>query len=301
VHAHFIYPDGVAASRIADELGVPFVVTEHAPWDPLLTNVALRHQAVGAARSAGKLTAVSEYVRETMRRFLCNDQEIHLVPNGVDGQLFRLPDESERRNRHQILYVGQINFNKGIDVLLAAAPAVTAACPDARFVLVGGSYYRRGAREASQLRDLAARLALGDRLVFAGQLAQREVAALMRQSGVLVLPSHHETFGAPLIEALASGTPVVATRSGGPDGIVTRDVGRLVPPGDAEALGGAIRDVLLQQPLFDEQQLRAFALKQFDWSVIAPRYLDLYAAAIDGHIRSDANAAACPLEGSRSN
>jgi glycosyltransferase involved in cell wall biosynthesis len=107
----------------------------------------------------------------------------------------------------------------------------------------------------------------------------------MRRSAVLVLPSRAEAFGAVLVEALACGTPVVATRCGGPEDVVNEQVGHLVPSDDEEALAGAIEDVLAHRDRYDPDQLRAYALENFSWEMIARRTFDLYEAAMSGEGR----------------
>jgi glycosyltransferase involved in cell wall biosynthesis len=98
----------------------------------------------------------------------------------------------------------------------------------------------------------------------------------MRQSAVLVLPSRRETFGSVLVEALACGTPVVASRCGGPEDIVTPEVGRLVEPEDEHALAAAIEQVLDDAAAYEPVRLREYALEHFAWPRIAGRIAELY-------------------------
>lgn len=276
IHAHFVYPDGVAASRLAERYGIPFLVTDQAPWFPWLEHTAIRAAAVPAARSAAALTCVSSYLSDTMRRYLDPSIPIEIIPNGVDEHEFEPPALPVHERSEQILFVGFINFNKGVDTLLAAMERVVARRPDARLVLVGGTFYRKSRLEEERLRTMARQSPVAAQVTFAGQRGPAEVAQLMRESSVVVLPSRAETFGAVLVEALASGTPVVATRSGGPEDFVTDEVGRLVPVGDPDALGEALTDVLEHRARYDADALRRFALDRFRWSSIAERYVELY-------------------------
>ena len=283
IHAHFVHPDGVAAARLAKRYGVPFLITDQAPWVPWLDRPSVRRVAVPAARQAAALTCVSEYLRGTMRHHLGPNVPIEVIPNGVDADSFAPGDES-RRDPNLIAYVGLINFNKGIDVLLEAMTHIARRNARARLVLVGGSYYRNTQLQEERLRRRARELSLDDRVTFAGRQPPAEVARVMRESAVVVLPSRAETFGSVLIEALASGTPVVATRSGGPEDIVTSDVGRLVPVGDPHALADALVAVLSRRDLYEPSKLRRYALDHFRWSIVADAYQRLYAEArgIDG-------------------
>jgi teichuronic acid biosynthesis glycosyltransferase TuaC len=97
---------------------------------------------------------------------------------------------------------------------------------------------------------------------------------------LVVLPSRRESFGAVLIEAMACGTPVVATRCGGPEEVVTPDVGRLVPPNDSAALTAALAEVLDHPDVYDRATLRRSALQRFGVRTVGARLADQYAAAL---------------------
>jgi teichuronic acid biosynthesis glycosyltransferase TuaC len=279
VHAHFIYPEGVVAARVARRYDVPFVVTEHAPWTRWLDEPGIARQAVPAARAAAMIMPVSTSVLRTIRAYAGESARATVVPVGVDEDLFTLGDESARR-ADQILYVGLINFNKGIDILLAAMARLAAQGAPGRLLLAGGSFYRNTRLQEERLREQAAALGLGDRVTFLGRLLPAEVARLMAESAVVVLPSRAESFGAVLVEALASGTPVVATRCGGPEDIVLDGVGELVPIEDSVALADALSRVLADPGHYDRTRLRRFALERFSWDTVVDRVHDVYRDAV---------------------
>ena len=279
VHAHFIYPEGVAAHRIARRYGVPFVVTEHAPWTGWLSRLGVARQAVPAARAAAAIMPVSNSVLATIRTYAGDEVRATVVPVGVDADLFVPGDEGATR-KDQILYVGLINFNKGIDILLDAIARLAAQGSPGRLLLVGGSFYRNTRLQEERLRAQAAALGLGERVTFLGRLLPAEVARLMAESAVVVLPSRAESFGAVLVEALACGTPVVATRCGGPEDIVLDGVGELVPIGDVLALADALSRALADPGRYDRARLRRYALERFGWDSIVDRVHDVYLEAV---------------------
>jgi glycosyltransferase involved in cell wall biosynthesis len=104
------------------------------------------------------------------------------------------------------------------------------------------------------------------------------VAALMRNAcDIVVLSSQSETFGMVLIESLASGKPVVASRCGGPESIVTdASLGALCAPNDPEALAECLYETAVRLPLFDARAIRAHAVRTFDYELLADRLLELY-------------------------
>jgi glycosyltransferase involved in cell wall biosynthesis len=279
-----IYPEGAVAHELSERYGVPFVVSEHAPWsETWFREARVRRAALSAGSAAASLLAVSTYVRDTMVTFGVDHGRVRVVSVGVDGDVFRL-GAPEVRRRDQILYVGWINYTKGIDVLLRAMKILDTRGSSGRLMLVGGAAYRNTRLQEKKLRRLADSLALGNRVNFVGPKSHVDIARLMSESGVLVLPSRDESFGAVLIEALACGTPVVATRCGGPEDIVEEQVGVLVPPEDPNALADGIEHVLAHGVDYDPAALRALALSRFGAHVVAERVSDAYA-----HVLKDAS------------
>lgn len=281
IHANFGYPDGVVAAKLGARYRVPFIITEHASWVPWMENFPnVRRQAVWAAGRCSFHIAVSRFARQTISQYTGESEKLRVVPNGVDAGIFTLRTNGEEMNPFQILYVGFMRRVKGIDVLLLAMQQLVKQNPELKLVLVGGGIYRHSEAQEFDLRKLAENLGIGENVSFVGIKTPIEVARYMRQSSVLVLPSRAETFGAVLVEALACGTPVVATECGGTVDIVNEDVGRLVPKENADELAKAIYEVISARGLFDPVKLREYALKYFGWDQIANRTLELYGKAI---------------------
>jgi glycosyltransferase involved in cell wall biosynthesis len=192
------------------------------------------------------------------------------------------PDDGGTRKPDQILFVGFLRRVKGVDLLLHAMQYVVERNPWLRLVVVGGGFYESYRRQEEELHALASRLNLDGKVEFKGMKTPIEVARFMRESSLLVLPSRSETFGAVLIEALACGTPVLATRCGGPEEIVTDEVGRLVPKEDVEALARGILEMTDTRDRYDPRVLRRYAVDNFSWEKVADRTVDLYHRALQG-------------------
>lgn len=119
---------------------------------------------------------------------------------------------------HQLLFVGLIRHMKGLDVFfLRALASLIVKRPEFRLLVVGAAFYRSYQKDQEAVQRLAVELGIADRIRFAVELSPREVAETMRRSAVLVVQSRRETFSAVTAEAIACGTPVVATRCGGPE------------------------------------------------------------------------------------
>ncbi len=276
IHAHFVYPEGVVADRLARRYGVPLVLTEHAPWHPWFDQYpAVASQAVPVARRVARHLAVSRLVYDDIASFTGDRSRIQILPIGVDEDRFR-PAPAAERDPNRILFVGLPRPTKGVDLLLDAMAVVAAEHPAARLTVVGDAVFRGARDHMASLRRRAAAPDLAGRVDFTGLLPAEEVARLMARSAMLVLPSRLESFGAVLVEALASGTPVVTTRSGGPQEVVTTEVGRIVPVDDVPALAEAVLDVLGRPQDFPPDRLRAFAVSRYSWNRICDELVQVY-------------------------
>jgi glycosyltransferase involved in cell wall biosynthesis len=136
--------------------------------------------------------------------------------------------------------IGRLQLGKGQDVFVEAAAKVASTLPAARFAVVGSPTFATDQPFADGLRARAAALGLGERIFFAGY--RSDVARLMAGSDVVCQTSRYsESFGLVIVEAMAQGRPVIATRVGGPEEIIrTEEDGLLIAPDDAAALAGAL-------------------------------------------------------------
>jgi len=148
------------------------------------------------------------------------------------------------RDAPLITIVGRLQPGKGQHVLLAAAPRVRARFPTAHFLVVGDALFGLDAAYPAQLRRLAARLGLGQAVHFLGQ--RGDVPAILRASTVVVQASvFPEAFGLVVLEGMAAGKPVIATRCGGAAEIIADGVtGILVPPGQPAVLADRLVELL---------------------------------------------------------
>jgi glycosyltransferase involved in cell wall biosynthesis len=291
IHAHTGYPDGAAAVRLADRLGVPLVITEHASFlARLLAEPAVRAAYVAAARRAAAFVAVSERLAGELREALPEVADrITVVPNAVEVEAFAIPSDASRR-QHELLFVGHRSEAKGMPTLLEALALARRDVPDATLRLIGQPPH---AALDDRWRGLVAKLHLDGAVSLEPPADRAGVAAAMARAGLFVHPSRRETFGIVAAEALASGLPVVATDSGGVTEILAPDpavLGALVPAGDPVALAAAIVDALQRRARFDPQRLRRHVMERYGTDVVVERLIRLYAAALGASGREPAEA-----------
>lgn len=216
------------------------------------------------------VVALSRALETRVVQLGVSPSKICVIPNGVDTNQFT-PLESKNREP-LILFVGSLIQRKGVKYLLQAMPEVFTSFPDFRLVIVGEG------PEKPFLQQLVKELRIENRVIFVGAQPQQEVQKLMRLSKVLVLPSLEEGMGVVLVEALACGTPVVASCVGGIPDVITPDVGILVPPTDPGALSRSIVEILRDPVYWMEmsQNARRRAETYYRWELIAKQYIELY-------------------------
>jgi teichuronic acid biosynthesis glycosyltransferase TuaC len=281
IHAHFVYPDGWVAAKLGQRYGVPAIVTEQAAWRPWMDNhPRVLRQALWAVRHSAFLVALSRAHRETIEHFTGDIPQLRTIPGAVDGEVFRLPGDGHQKRPNQLLLVGTMRHVKGPDILARALRALVDRGRDVRLVHVGESFYGGYRRDFEEFRKLVHRLNLAARVEFVGKKPTPELVRYMQDSALLVLPSRRESLGLVLAEALACGTPVVSTRCGGPEDIVTDEVGVLVPTDDPEALANGIEHVLTHREHFAAERLRAHALGRFGFDAVGRILCALYEEAL---------------------
>ena len=279
IHAHTAYLDGTVGLAIARKFGVPRMITEHTgPFSNLLSQRVTRALVTRSLRGANRVIAVSSALhRDIFAVMQPGDSEKMLVlPNGTDLQAFRLPRKWDPDPDHpRLIFVGAFVESKNLTLLLEAFSRVAQQIPGATLRLIGGA---PSLEEERQLTDHIARLELQDRVSLQGHTAREEVARILREKcDLCVLPSKIETFGCVLTEAMACGKPVVSTRCGGPEDIITADfLGQLCENENADGLTQALLEVIRNLRQYDSARIRRHVEQHFDYQSVATRLDSLY-------------------------
>jgi D-inositol-3-phosphate glycosyltransferase len=218
--------------------------------------------------------------------------KIKVVPPGVDLDLFRpIPPRQARRilglppDRRIVLFVGRIEPLKGIDTLLRAmalfVPEIPCWQEDLSVVIIGGAPgagIEKVNDELARLEKLRLELGIQELVTFQGAQDQDTLVYYYSAADLVVIPSRYESFGMVALEAMACGTPVVASRVGGLTySIQDGQTGFLVPERDAEALAEKVRLLLCDEELREKlgRQAAKWA-RNYGWSAIADQILELY-------------------------
>ena len=248
-------------------------------YGPRLTAFFVRLERL-AARLTDRIVVLTERgIEEHLARGIGRREQFRVIPSGVDLERIRLsaPPYEVARARlgvdsetHLIVGLGRLEPVKGFQSLVKALPAILSGVPSARLLLIG-----EGSLRPALLNDARA-LGVADRLTIAG--AQREGAVFLAAADLVVVPSLNEGMGRVLVEAMALGRAVVATRVGGiPAVVVDGETGRLVAPHDPPALARTVNELLkdpgLRQRMGEAGRRRA---EQFSLAVMESRLLSLY-------------------------
>jgi glycosyltransferase involved in cell wall biosynthesis len=250
----------------------PYLVTIHGSdiyrtrkW-PVIKNLTST-----SLRAAKKVIVVSRALAEEVNSIGVPYSKIEVIPDGVDTNYFTSLPFEERANT--ILFVGSIIERKGVRYLIQAFTTVIKQYPDAKLILMGEGPQQR------ECEGLVQSLGIVENVIFTGAQSQERVAEGMRRAKIFVLPSVEEGLGVVLLESLASGTPIIASKVGGISDVVDEKVGILVTPADPQQLGKAINTILSLPPedwRTLNQNARMKAENDFDWARIAQRIVNFY-------------------------
>lgn len=263
VHAH-VFSAALPALLLGRLSRAAVVVTEHYTGFQrgLITGVD-RWVARVAFDRADLVAPVSKELAGHLRE-IAPRARIEVMPNVVDTDVFTAAPHGSHDPPRRLLVVGALAQKKGHADLLDALPRLDGV----RLDVVGDGELRQ------ELEAHAARLGLGDSVRFHGELPKEEVARMMGEADLYVLPSLNETFGCVLIEAMASGLPSVATRVGGVPEVLDESAGELVEPRDPAAFAAAVERVLERR--FDPAALAQAAEERYGYAAFADSWTRLY-------------------------
>lgn len=286
VHAHdwlVAHP----AIALAEFFDVPLVSTVHA-------TEAGRHSGWVSGPISRQVHAVESWlVRESDSLITCSASmsdeitelfgpglsEIRVIRNGIDVEMWPFAMRRPRQGPPRLLYVGRLEYEKGIHDAIAALPRIRRTHPGTTLTIAGdGTQQQWLIEQTRKYKVLKA-------TTFVGRLDHEGLVRLLHQADAAVLPSHYEPFGIVALEAAATGTPLVTTNVGGlGEAVINGQTGIACPPGDVAALTKAVR-VVLDDP--DAAQRRAIAARErltsdFDWQTVADETAQVYLAAKRG-------------------
>ena len=273
IDAHYYYPDGVAAGIIAQKLGKPFVVTARGSDINLIAEFAYpRKLILETAAQAAASIGVSGFLVEKLAELGVSRDKLKIFRNGVDLERFRPENKSEARNkiglpaaRKILLSVGNLIELKGHHIAIDALTKL----PEDTYLVIAGT-----GPERENLEHQAQQLGLSNRVWFAGHVDNQDLKWWYSAADILILCSSREGWPNVLLEAMACGTPVIATTVGGiPEIVLSPIAGRLMNNRTVESLIMAYWEIVTDYPR--HSKVRAYA-ENFSWTATSEAQLALF-------------------------
>jgi glycosyltransferase involved in cell wall biosynthesis len=263
VHA-FSWTSGLAALGAVRGIDIPVVLTfeslgaaerRHGRGDKVSASRLRLEASIG--RSAAAVLAGSSEEADELARLAVPKSAVHVVPCGVDTELFTPDGErAERGNRARLIAAAEDQHAAGLDAIIHAV----AQLPEAELVIVGGPDGRHLPRSGRfrELAQLARVLGVRNRITFAGQVADKKLSALLRSADVLVSAAPYDPTGLTALRAMACGTPVVGSAVGARrDAVIDGTTGLLVESQDLGTLAHRLRKLLATQALLQAYGIAA--------------------------------------------
>jgi glycosyltransferase involved in cell wall biosynthesis len=274
IDAHYFYPDGVAATLLGKWVGKPHVITARGSDLNLIPQYNLpRRMIQWSAKYASGIITVCQTLKDVLIRLNVPDEKITVLRNGVNLELFHPSEERDSLreklgiNGTSIISVGNFVKLKGHHLIIEAMKQ----CPGCTLYIVGDG------EEYANLKYLVESLELNDRVIFLGELQQEQLRSYYAAIDILVLASSREGWANVLLESMACGTPVVATRVGGTPEVVSEPEAGLLVERTVDEIATGLRQLYTDYP--DRGATRQYA-ERFDWGATSRGQEALFAAIL---------------------
>ncbi|MHB1418260.1 MAG: 1,4-alpha-glucan branching protein domain-containing protein [Bacillota bacterium] len=284
IHAHD-WLVAFAARPLKHKLCIPLVLTIHATEHGRNhginndTQKYIHDVETWATGEAGKVICCSQYMQEEVSRlFSLPAENVRVIPNGVEvaamnGTVNSVSADYREAAVKTVFFVGRLVPEKGVQVLLRSIPLILEKMPGVRFIIAGEGPYRQ------ILQNLAENLGVEEHIVFPGFIDDSTRNKLLAEADVAIFPSLYEPFGIVALEAMACGTPLIVSDTGGLSEIIEHEVdGLKVIPGDETSLAQAVCKIL-----GDPGQAAALGRRgqekviiRYGWAEIALKTLEVY-------------------------
>jgi glycosyltransferase involved in cell wall biosynthesis len=276
IDAHYFYPDGVAAARLGRYFNKPVVITARgSDITQLPTYPVPRKLIKWAADSASGIITVCNALRDEILRMGVAPERVVSLRNGVDLELFRPVDRDAKRkilglDGFALLTVGNLVPVKAHELIIAAMPDL----PDVKLLIAGDGPNR------AMLEGLADRIGVRDRVEFLGSVPQAQLPAYYNAADAMILASEREGWANVLLESMACGTPVIASRVWGtPEVVGAPEAGLLLPERTPAAIAAAVRQLQAAAP--SRADTRRYA-EGFSWDDTTRGQLNLFKGILEG-------------------
>lgn len=270
IHSHLSYPAGFLGTILQKRKKIPGLITEHSRITNYFRSWIHRLCINYTLKNATSFITVSNSLKEEINSIY--PRCIIVIHNSVDTLKFRLSQPIHESYMNIGFLGGLGNNNKGLDLLLKAMSIIG---NNKLFLHIGGA-----GKLLEEYKNMAKEYGIWANCKFYGEIEREKIVDFYSGLDLFVLPSRYETFGIVLIEAMACGIPVIATKCGGPQEIVTGPTGLLVEKDEIEGLIAAIRHMSENINTYDKEAIRIYAEENFGLNTFILRLTREYLARI---------------------
>jgi glycosyltransferase involved in cell wall biosynthesis len=267
IHSHLSYPAGFLGTMIQKQEKIPCVLTEHSWIKKYFRSRIHKLCVLYALKHCACVVAVSHALKDDINLY-CKRQ-VQVISNVIEMKKFYLSDALKKDNNLNIGILGGMgNYRKGLDILIKAVSLLK----DMELTVhIGGD-----GKLLTTFKDMAKELDVAGKCIFYGEIKPENIQDFYSKLDFYVLPSRDETFGVVVVEAMACGLPVIATKCGGPEEIITKETGILIDRENPQELAQAIRSVAGNLGSYNRKAIRNYVLEKYSPNLFVASISEVY-------------------------
>lgn len=267
IHSHLSYPAGFLGAIIQKREKIPCVLTEHSWIKKYFRSRIHKLCVLYTLKHCAYVVAVSQALKDNINLY-CKRQ-VQVIPNVIDMKKFSLSDALKKDNNLNIGILGGMgNYRKGLDILIKAVSLLK----DMELTVhIGGD-----GKYLNTFKEMAKELDIAGKCIFYGEIKPESIQDFYSKLDFYVLPSRDETFGVVVVEAMACGLPVIATKCGGPEEIITKETGVLIDRENPQELARAIRSVAGNLGSYNRKAIRDYVLEKYSPDLFVASVSEVY-------------------------
>lgn len=280
IHAHNMIYAGISFIELSKKFNIPVVITEHSTEYALESQpFEIEEKITALLNQKINLFAVSPKLIELLKKKFSNSKNsvIEWLPNVMDTRFEERVEFNPSKDNEKVQFFNLANLIpvKGQKDLIIAFSEAFKDFKNTELIIAGGGILKE------ELNNLISELKLSEKVKLIGQINRDEVIKHMDSCNVFVLPSHYETFGVVLIEALSRGIPVISTFCDGPECIVNEKNGILVQPNNIGELKQALQKMYHEHKNYNKEQLRNNVIELYGKEAFYHRVLSIYTSILN--------------------
>ncbi len=278
IHSHWLLPQGIVGALIQMTLKIPHIASVHGTDIHIIHSHRSLHPLLQfISKNTNFITTNSNHSSRLVQDIISHTST-RVIPMGIDSKEFTEYSINNQSEKKTILFVGRLITWKGVHILIEATNILKEKKCNIQVMIVGDGPNR------DELINFSKRMMVDSIVHFLGKISRHELLSYYKMADVFVLPSilhknQTEGLGVVLLEAMASGIPVIGSNIGGiPDIIENKVNGLLVPPGDPVALANSIYYIINNPDRSEKFKDEGFftVKNRFSWSVISTQFIELY-------------------------